>query len=509
MASEAQDLGPDLGIDGVSVDDLEIGVPHKGHVDGKAVVVVATDTGIHAVGGSCTHYGGPLGDGLCADGQIRCPWHHAAFDLVTGEAVGAPALNPIRIYRVDERGGRVLVTGPVDVPTPERTPTATPESVVIVGSGAAGAAAAEGLRRHGYTGPVTMIGSEAPVDRPNLSKDYLAGTAPEEWLPLRSPDFYADHDIDLVSDAVTALDPGGRTVTLASGRREAYGALLIATGATPRAIPIPGADLPIVHMLRTVDDTRAIIAALDGVDRAVIVGAGFIGLEVAASLRHRDIEVVVVAPEEVPLAGVVGETLGRRVTGLHRGHGVEFRLGRGVSEIRPGAVTLDDGTAEPADLVVVGIGVIPRTELAEAAGLAVDNGIVVDDRLRTADPHIWAAGDVANYPHGGERGRIEHWVLAERQGQAAARNMLGADEAFTEPPFFWSQHYDVQINVTGHLRGWDEEVVRGDPDGDILVGYRKDGRVVAVATVGRDLDNLRAEQALATGDQATLEELLG
>jgi NADPH-dependent 2,4-dienoyl-CoA reductase/sulfur reductase-like enzyme len=265
-----------------------------------------------------------------------------------------------------------------------------------------------------------------------------------------------------------------------------------------------------VHYLRTLEDSRAIIAALENSTQAAVVGAGFIGLEVAASLRHRNIDVTVIAPEKTPLADVVGEALGRFVADLHREHGVIFQLERSVTEITPEEVVLDDGTKLPADLVVVGIGVNPRIELAEAAGLATDRGITVDRYLRTSDPHIWAAGDVARYPgFDGEAVRVEHWVLAERQGQNAARNILGYEDPFTEPPFFWSQHYDVPINVTGHLAGWDEEVVNGDAgQRDVLVGFRKDGVVRAVASIYRDRENLRAEAALATDDQARLAELL-
>jgi NADPH-dependent 2,4-dienoyl-CoA reductase/sulfur reductase-like enzyme len=310
---------------------------------------------------------------------------------------------------------------------------------------------------------------------------------------------------------VTAIDPRNRAVHLESGRQLSYGALLLATGAEPRRLPVPGDDLAHVHYLRSLEDSRSIIAALADTEHAVIVGAGFIGLEVAASLRHREIEVTVVAPDEIPLADSVGETLGRFVADLHREHGVEFRLGRSVTEIGEEAVMLDDDTTIPADLVVVGIGVVPRTGLAEAGGLAVEDGIIVDDHLPTSDPHIWAAGDVARYPgpHG-ELVRIEHWVLAERQGQTAARNILGHDVAFTQPPFFWSQHYDLPINVTGHLTGWEEEIVNGDPhERDVMVGYQKAGRIAAVASIYRDRDSLRAEQALATGDQQTLRTLLG
>ncbi|HSK07928.1 MAG TPA: FAD-dependent oxidoreductase [Acidimicrobiia bacterium] len=510
MGAEAETTGPDLANAGIPAESIGDGKPVKGQVDGKQVVVVRTSEGLRAVAGSCTHYGGPLGDGLCVAGQIRCPWHHAIFDLTTGEAVGAPALDPVRVYRCTERDGRVYVTGPVDAPVPEREAPLPPASVVIVGSGAAGAAAVETLRRLGYTGPITMVGEEAPIDRPNVSKDYLAGTAPEEWMPLRSPGFYQEHDIDLITGrTVTAIDRGVMLVTMDDGRQLEYGALLLAPGAEPRHLPIPGSDQPHVHYLRTLEDSRSIISALDHVDQAIVVGAGFIGLEVAASLRQRQVAVTVIAPEDLPLAPEIGQTLGRFVQTLHEEHGVIFRLGRTVSEIRSDQVVLDDGTSVAADLVVIGAGVIPRTGLAEQAGLDVDDGIVVDDRLRTSDPNIWAAGDVASYPdQNAGRVRIEHWVLAQRQGQAAARNMLGYDAPFRDAPFFWSQHYDVPINVTGHAVDWDEEMVRGDPAArDVIVGYRKEGRIQQVASVYRDLESLEAEHALSIQDQPALERL--
>jgi NADPH-dependent 2,4-dienoyl-CoA reductase/sulfur reductase-like enzyme len=393
----------------------------------------------------------------------------------------------------------------------ERTPASNPESVVIVGAGAAGATAAETLRRFGYANPITLIGQEAPVDRPNLSKDYLAGTAPEEWMPLRTSDFYQKHAIKLMIDRrVVHIDPAQQLVELDDGSRLRYGALLLAPGAEPKRLSIKGADLRHVHYLRSFDDSRRIIAALDGAKTAVIIGAGFIGLEVAASLRHRGIDVAVVQPEQIPLVRALGENLGRFLVGLHEEHGVVFHLGRTVTEIGATEVTFDNGTVLPADLVVVGIGVTPRVELAEQAGLEVDDGIMVDSRLRTANPYIWAAGDVARYPDPRiGRVRVEHWVLAQRQGQTVARNMLGHDLAFDDPPFFWSQHYDVPINMTGHAPGFDEEVVVGNAnDRNVLVGYRKAGTIQAVASIYRDLESLRAERALASDDQATLGQLL-
>ncbi len=512
MAGEIKLSGPDLATEGIPTENIASGVPAVGHYDGKPVVLVQGSGAIHAVGGKCTHYGAPLGDGFSAEGQIRCPWHHAAFDLASGEAVGGPALNPIPVYDTEVREGSVFVTGVRDASFISSPPVVNPDSVVILGSGAAGAAAAEALRRYGYAGPVTLIGVEPPIDRPNVSKDYLAGTAPEEWMPLRSADFYEKKDIDfIVGRRVTSIDPATRKVVFEDGEEIHFGSLLLATGAEPRVLPVPGADLGHVHYLRTLEDSKDIIARLEGVTRVVIIGAGFIGLETAASLRHRDLEVTVVAPEDVPLATIVGEDLGQFVADLHREHGVEFLLGRGVKSITAGAVELDDGSSVPADLVVVGVGVTPRTEMAEAAGLEVEHGVLVDERLRTSDPNIWAAGDIASYPGpDGERARVEHWVHAQRQGQHAARSILGDNSPFNDPPFFWSQHYDVPINVTGLLTGWDRADVSGDAAArDVLVAYRANGVIRAVASIYRDRENLQAEQALAIGDQETLESLLG
>jgi NADPH-dependent 2,4-dienoyl-CoA reductase/sulfur reductase-like enzyme len=423
--------------------------------------------------------------------------------------VGGPALDPIKVYDTVVRDGRVFASGIRKV-IDTRSPTSLPDSVVIVGAGASGEAAAEALRRYGYAGPIALIGEEPPIDRPNVSKDYLAGTAPEEWMPLRSGDFYSKLGIDLiVGKSVVSIDSDERIVRFGEGAPLPYDALVLATGADPKQLPVPGSNAENVHYLRTLDDSKAIIAALGDVKAAVVVGAGFIGLEVAASLRHRNVDVTVVAPEQVPLATLVGERMGRFVTDLHREHGVRFRLGTGVERISSSAVVLDDGSSVPADLVVVGIGVTPRIDLAQSAGVAVDDGVLVDDRLRTSNRHIWAAGDVARYPGpGGRRVRVEHWVHAQRQGRTAARNMLGHDLAFTDPPFFWSQHYDVPINVTGHVDRWDEEVMSGDPnDRDVIVGYLDGGSVRAVASIYRDRDNLRAEQALATDDQQALRAL--
>jgi len=511
MGGKIELSGPDLVEEGFLAAEIDAGGLLVGHAEGEPVVVVRRDGELYAVGGRCTHYGGPLGDGVFDGRCLRCPWHHARFDVTSGDAVGAPALNPVPRWELEKRDGRVFVIGKVDEPLPRPRPKRSPGAVVIVGAGAAGEAAAEALRRGGFDGPVTLLGDEIPVDRPNLSKDYLAGTAPEDWVPLRGDSFFSDHEIDLrVGARVAAIDREDRRVQLDDGQEIGYEALLLAPGAEPVLLPIEGIERDHVHTLRSLADSRALIAAAEKAERAVLIGAGFIGLEVAASLRQREVPVTVVAPESLPLAHVVGEDLGHFVQAIHEEHGVEFRLGRTVASIDSASVRLDNGDALDADLVVVGVGVRPRLALAEAAGLEIDRGIVVNDRLQSSDPSIWAAGDVARFPWGGESIRVEHWVVAQRQGQAAARNILGADEPYRDAPFFWSQHYDVPINYVGHAPKFDAVVVRGSAaDRDVIVGLKKDGEIRAVASIYRDIDSLRAEIAFEQGSSQAFERILG
>jgi NADPH-dependent 2,4-dienoyl-CoA reductase/sulfur reductase-like enzyme/nitrite reductase/ring-hydroxylating ferredoxin subunit len=489
-----------------------------GHAQGEAVLLVrpADTDEVFAIGTTCTHYGGPLADGLLVGDLVACPWHHARFDARTGEAVAAPALNPLPCWRVERRGSR-LVVAEKRAHTAPAARVHAPESVVIVGAGAAGNAAAEMLRREGYAGPVTMIGADPapPVDRPNLSKDYLAGTAPEEWVFLRGEEFYAAEKIELVLGMrVVALDTGARRVKLSDGTERGYGALLLATGADPVRLPVPGGEAAHVCYLRTLADSRAIIARATAREsmRAVVVGASFIGLEVAASLRVRGLEVHVVAPEARPLERVLGRALGEFVRALHEGHGVRFHLGHTLGAIQDDAVVLDDGSRLPADLVVVGVGVRPSLALAEQAGLEVDRGVVVNEYLETSAPGVYAAGDIARWkdPRTGKRLRIEHWVVAEKHGQHAARNMLGGREAFRAVPFFWSQHYDVPIVYVGHAESWDRVEVAGNlaPGKSVLVAFRSAGRIAAVATIYRDKESLEAEVLLERDDQDALEALL-
>ncbi len=400
---------------GIAASDVPDGGMITGHADGEAVLVARRGRELFAIGATCTHYGGPLGEGLITGDSVHCPWHHACFDLRTGEALRAPALSPVTAWNVEQRGDRIFVTG--NRGAAGASPAATNvKSSAIAGAGAAGTAAAQMLRRRGFAGSIRLFGTEEPVDRPNLSKDYLAGNAPEEWLPLALPD-----DVEFVRRRVTALDAKSKALTLDDGSSPSFDAILLATGAEVIRLPIAGSDQAHVRTLRTLADSRAIIAAVQNSKRAVIVGAGFIGLEVAASLRTRGVDVSVVAPEDIPLARIMGDEVGRFVQRLHESHGVRFFLGNGVKSIGRDAVVLSDGRSLPADFVVMGAGVRPSVQLAERAGLKIDNGVVVNEFLETSAPGIYAAGDVARFPDrfGGRDIRVEHWVVAELQGQAA------------------------------------------------------------------------------------------
>ena len=501
---------PDLARVGIAESELTAGRMVVGHVADDKVLLARVGNEVLAVDATCTHYGGPLGEGLLVGETVRCPWHHARFSLRTGEALAAPALTPVSCWRVEHTNGRLFVrqraTASAERPTRAReAESCAAGRIVIVGGGAAGFAAAEELRREGCGAQITLLSADAaaPYDRPNLSKDYLAGSAREEWIPLRSASFYPESGIDLrLGTRAVGVDLHTHRVMLEKGGSVDFTKLLLATGAEPVRLAIPGADLPHVLTLRSLADCQRVIERAARGSRAVIVGASFIGLETAAALRHREVEVHVIAPEGRPMEHVLGPALGDFIRSLHESHGVVFHLGHVLAAIDSKAVKLDNGTRLQADFVLVGIGVRPRLELAQHAGVAIDRGVIVDEYLQTSVPDIYAAGDIALWPdpHSGERLRIEHWVVAERQGQTAARNMLGRRERFSAVPFFWTQHYDVPLNYVGHAATWDTIEQSGDLNArDAALRYRKGGRTLAVATVFRDLESLRAELAMEEG----------
>lgn len=469
-----------------------------GHVGDKAVLIARAGGTLYAIGAECTHYHGPLADGLLVGDTVRCPWHHACFSLKTGKALAAPAIDPVACWGVEEKDGKVFVKAKADPAAPAKPIAGTAKRVVIIGGGAAGFAAAERLRRDGFTGEVTLLSADpdAPYDRPNCSKDYLAGAAPKDWMPLRDDAFYADGKIDLRTNTeVARFDPKAKTVTLKDGAALPYDVLILATGAEPQRPQIPDLDGSNVHSLRTLKDADAIIAAADKAKRVAVIGASFIGLEVAGALKQRGLDVHVIAPETTPLEKIMGRDIGAWVKDVHEGKGVVFHLGRKMLGYTDGKVTMDEGDPVAADFVVVGTGVKPRVALAEAAGLTIDNGVVVDDHLKTSADGVYAVGDIARYPDpiSGKSIRVEHWVHAERQGQYLARLILGDDAPFSDPPFFWSSHYEKSVNYSGHAEGFDPPKIDGSvAKENATVRYLKDGKLLAVATVGRDLESLKA-----------------
>lgn len=494
-------VGPDL-VQGIALSDLPDGGKLVGYCGGDQVLLVRRRSEVFATAATCTHYGGPLAEGLVVGDTIRCPWHHACFDLRTGEALRAPALSPLACWTVEQRDGQIFVGE-------KRKGTASkprnggsgqiPAKIVIVGGGAAGFAAAETLRREQYQGSIVMISNDhaPPVDRPSLSKEYLAGKEPDNWVPLRGEKFYSKNNIDLRLDAdVVHIDPRSREVVLADKSKFPYDRLLLATGAEPTRLTIPGSDQSPVHTLRSLADCKAIIERAKTARRCIVLGASFIGLEVGAALRSRGIDVHVVAPGKRPMERVLGAQMGDFIRALHEENGVVFHLEETATSIDGGRMTISNGGTLEADFIVAGIGVRPRIELAEKAGLSLDRGVAVNSFLETSASEIFAAGDIARWPdpHSGENIRAEHWVVAERQGRTAALNMLGHREKFAAVPFFWSQHYDVPINYVGHAEQWDEITVEGDIAAkDCMLRFQRGGRTLAVASIFRDIESLEAE----------------
>jgi 3-phenylpropionate/trans-cinnamate dioxygenase ferredoxin reductase subunit len=398
----------------------------------------------------------------------------------------------------------------------ERLMSTQQQTFVIVGASLAGAKAAETLREQGFAGRLVLIGDdpERPYERPPLTKDYLRDESPREKAYVHAESFYAEHDIELLSGtAATALDPARKRVTLDDGHELGYDRLLLTTGAQPRRISIPGAELGGVYYLRTLADCDALRARLETAGAVVVIGAGWIGSEFAASARQRGSEVTIVEPASVPLERVLGPQVGGVYRDLHRDHGVKLLLGSGVEAFEGDEavrrVRTDDGRSLDCDYVVVGIGAVPDARLAQGAGLTVDDGIVVDERLCTSAPDVYAAGDVASawHPFYGRHVRVEHWSNALNQGPAAARAMLGETVSYERIPYFFSDQYDVGMEYSGLATDWDQVVFRGDPASREFVAFwLREQRVVAGMNVNVwDVNEhvqalIRSRRAVATAE---------
>ena len=502
--------------------DLRDGEMKEISVDERRILLARVGDNFHAVSATCPHYGGPLAEGVLCGTRIVCPWHHAAFNIVNGDLEDPPALDSLVRYDLRVEGERLLLNLPDDVEdrrTPamvKRDSAVDSRQFVIIGAGAAGYAAAQTLREEGFRGNVVMITREdrAPYDRPNLSKDYLHGHAEPEWMPLRGEDFFKEHDIDLVFNReVTRVDARTKTITFETGETMDYDALLVATGGAPVRLHIPGSDLKNVCVLRSFADADSIIETAAHSRRAVVVGASFIGMEVAYSLRERGLDVTVIAPSQEPFEVTLGAEIGALFRHVHESHGVRFKLGNIVYRFEGShnveAVGLDNGEEIETDMVVLGVGVRPATQFLDGVELDQAGAIVVDSRLRAADG-LYAAGDIVSFPdpRSGEHVRIEHWRTAQQQGRTAARNMLGRNGAFDSVPFFWTRQFDMALLYVGHATSWDEIVYRGDVAAhDFLAFFVKDNRVLAVAGMNRDQEMAAAEELLRLGHVLTREQL--
>ncbi|OJF09691.1 NAD(P)/FAD-dependent oxidoreductase [Couchioplanes caeruleus] len=391
------------------------------------------------------------------------------------------------------------------------------QTFVIAGAGLAGAKAAETLRERGFDGRVLLIGDEPtrPYERPPLSKGHLTGEFDPASVFVHDETFYAEHSIELLTaTTVTGLDLAAHTVTLSNDTTLRFDKALLATGAQPRPLTVPGANLPGVHYLRTLADADALATAAASASSVAVVGAGWIGAEVAASLRTRGLPVALIEPATVPLERVLGREVGEIYRKLHAHHGVDLHLGEGVAALhgdrRVEELCTTTGTRIGADLVVVGVGAIPRTQVAAEAGLKVDDGVVTDEYLRTSHPDVYAAGDIANawHPVFGARMRVEHWANASNQGAVAAANMLGAEQPYTHTPYFFSDQYDFGMEYTGYCPQWDQVVFRGNPDaGEFLAFWLHDGVIAAAMNANIWDVNEHLQQLVASRAHIPVERL--
>ena len=470
-------------------------------VEGGEILLTSVKGEISALGAFCTHYNARLENGILSGDTIVCPSHHACFCAKSGDLKEPPALNALPKFEVVVRGDDVIVRLPEkigkmripDMVSPD--PARDARTFVIVGAGAAGNAAAQSLRQNGFQGRILMISRETdlPYDRPNLDKDYLNGEAKDEWMPLRSEKFFQNRGIELMlGKNVTAVDARSKTLAFETGESLRYDKLLLATGSVARNLNVPGETLANIFTLRSFADSRALVQACAKAARAVIVGASFIGLESASSLRRRGLPVTVIAPEAVPFARVFGAEIGTMLRQAHEENGVTFHLGTAVErfegEEAVKTVVLKNGIRIDADLVLIGIGVTPDTGHLQDVPKETDGSIRTDACFRAAED-VYAAGDIALFPDWrfGEYIRIEHWRTAEQQGRDAALNMAGKPTVNMNVPFFWTKQANLSIRYVGHAQNWDEIIFDGDvASRNFIAFYIRNNEVHAAAGCKRD-----------------------
>lgn len=449
------------------------------------IVLLRVGDQLRAFQGECPHAGAPLAEGALCHGRLICPWHKAAYRIEDGALCEPPSLDSLKRYPLEMREDEVWVD---DQPlTDAHTPPADDaRTFVIVGAGAAGTAAAAALREKGFGGRIQLIDREpdAGYDRTVLSKFVIAGEMPpDEVPPLRDADFYREQRIEQIRGEVASLDVQRKTLKLTDGQSLSYDAAMLATGGIPKPLELPGADLPQVFLLRSKDQATRILEAAKPGQKAVIIGDSFIALEAASSLRTYGLDVTVLARHAVPFAAQFGETVGKAIRARHVAHGVVFHTDGEAKSIEGSgkveAVRLDNGQRLPADLVLVGIGVSPATEVFADLPKEKDQSLKVDGGMRVSDG-LWAVGDIATFPLNGQPQRIEHWRLAQQQARIAAANMLGGDEHYLDVPYFWTWHFGKNYDYLGHAEGWDEVEFKGDPYHPPFIGlFGKHGVVVA------------------------------
>ncbi|MBD2756280.1 FAD-dependent oxidoreductase [Spirosoma validum] len=499
------------------VDDLADGELKEVRVGDTDVLLARADGQFYALYHKCTHYQAPLVKGVLNGHRLVCPWHNACFDIRNGHRLEAPALNGLPTYEVRIENDQVFVrltTDKESLENPMSAPDeANSETYVIIGSGGAGAFAAEGMREGGFTGKILMLtaSGEAPYDRPNCSKDYLQGKAPDEWMPLRTEEFYKDYGIEIrTGQYVTSLDPANKRISLSSGETVQYDKAIVCSGGKPNPLSSPGGDLKGVYPLRSLHDSQTLRELGKKGKRVVIVGSSFIGLEGAMSLRKLGSEVDVVGLEKVPFEKILGEKIGRVIQSWHEKEGIRFHLGRKVDRIEGTGsvrdVVLDNGEKLVADFVLLGLGVKPRTGFLKDIPIEKDGGVKTDEHLRIVEG-LYAAGDIAHYPAADGPQRIEHWKVAGQQGHVAGLNMAGKEESYQAVPFFWSNQQGKRINYIGHTTQIDDIIYDGDPEKDdnFLAYYIQDGQVKAAAGLKRDQAIIAIKELMQEGRMLSVE----
>jgi len=491
----------------IKEEQLEEGIPTTVKAGKKTILLIRSGGNIYANSGKCPHYGAPLRDGVLLDHHLTCPWHNARFDITSGKMESPPALSDLTHYQVKVENGAVFVR---KAPSEKAVPAIKDkQTVLILGAGAAGNACAVTLRRAGFKGRVIMATSESelPYDRPNLSKDFLTGEVKKEWIPLNTEQYYRELEIEILRNhKAVEVDIQGRRVLFAHGGAVKFDKLLLATGSIPRTPSIPGVNVPGFFLLRSLADAESILLALNKVKKVVVMGAGFIGLEVASALRSLDLLVNVVSPEQIPMAGIFGERIGKWIKRIHQESGTRFFLSSTVNEIRGigrlKEVVCSTGETIPADMVIAGIGVVPAVAYLQGTNLTANGGVPVNSHLETQVSGIYAAGDIAIVPDPftGEGRRIEHWVEAERQGMHVAGCIMGSEEEYKEVPFFWSKQHETMLKYIGYTRAYDQVSYHGEVEsGKFLAGFYEKGNLRAAAGCGMDKEIIYIQNLLKNG----------